>query len=152
MRVAVAVFVILLGCAAVTVYFRPALLGLGGDPLASLSESVLSDRFTSGFWARERERNSDLWKRALALCAEPPVRLAEPRPNCAIVAVVADGGAQERLAREQLAERSRVREWLRGGAPADIGDGLTGRGATGVPSGFGRGARTGSTGSDEQPR
>ncbi|MGH7856479.1 MAG: hypothetical protein ACREQY_04045, partial [Candidatus Binatia bacterium] len=63
MRVAIAAFVIFLGCAAV-VYFRPSVFGLGGDPLASLSEPNFSDRFTSGFWARERERASDLWARA----------------------------------------------------------------------------------------
>lgn len=137
MKVAIAAFLVVLGCVAVA-YIAPSAFGLGGDPLASLSEPNLSDRYTSGFWAKERGRNSDLWTRAVALCGERTAPPTEPLPNCAIVAVVADGGAQERLAREALAERGRVRQWLQNGQPAEISNGLTGRGAKGVPSGFGQ--------------
>lgn len=145
MKAAIAAFLVVFGCAAL-IYIAPAAFGVGGDPLASLSEPKLSERYTSAFWAKERGRKSELWARAIALCGERAAQATQPLPNCAILAVVADGGAQERLAREEIAERGRVRQWLQNGAPGEISNGLTGRGAKGVPSGFGQPAKTGPAG------
>jgi hypothetical protein len=95
--------------------------------LASLSEYVLSKRYTSGFWDEERRGNTPLWSKALSRCQEsPPLTIA---PNCQVVVLVSGNSAQEKLARELLSERRRVESWLKDGADAEIGDGLTGRGA-----------------------
>src|SRR5262249_49371714 len=85
-------------------------------------------RFNSSFWVHERNSKSALWKEALSACTKAE-SLRDPRPNCSIVAIVADSGAQEELAGEILEERRAVRAWLQKGANEDIGSGLTGRGA-----------------------
>ena len=134
-KVATVLLIVVIACGA-TLVAAPILRTIGQDPLASLSEPTFSDAFTSAYWAREKASGSELWSRATAACASS-VPSAAPRPNCVIVNVVAAGGAQEELARELLEERARAREWLRSGASGEISDGLTGRGARGVPGGFG---------------
>src|SRR5262245_18564403 len=137
MKIAItALFIAIVSVAIVIV--APAALRRGGDSLASLSEPTLSERYTSAFWANEQRRTSDLWTRALSFCGQRTLRATQPLPNCAIVALVADGGAQERLSQEELAGRGRVRQWLQNGQSGDVSNGLTGRGAKGVPSAFGR--------------
>jgi hypothetical protein len=149
MKVTTAASLIFVGCAAV-VYLVPRALGFGGDPLASLSEPTFSNRYTSGFWAEERDRKSELWSRAVVLCGEAAAR--HSLPNCTIVAVVAGGGARERLAREELAEGTRVGQRLQTGEPSEISNGLTGRGAKDVPSGFGQPNAPGAQASDSAHR
>jgi hypothetical protein len=134
-KVATVFFIVVIACGAAIVA-APFVRTIGQDPLASLSEATLSDVFTSAYWMREKDLASTLWNRATAACASPAPSAA-PRPNCVIVNVVASGGAQEKLARELLEERARTREWIRNGASGEISDGLTGRGARDVPSGFG---------------
>jgi hypothetical protein len=100
--------------------------------LASLSEPTLSQRFNSTFWVHELNEKSPLWTQALSSCERtmsPPV----PRPNCSVVAVVANPAAREELARQMLAERKAAREWL---GSHEIGNGLTGHGAqaSGLPT------------------
>jgi hypothetical protein len=136
MKIAIFIVLGLLVCGA-AVYVAPGALGMREDPLASLTEPTFSDRYTSAFWATEHGRNSDLWSRALSLCAEQ-VKRTTLSPNCTVLGVVAGGGAQERLAREELAERGQVRAWLQNGQSGEVSNGLTGRGARGVPSGFGQ--------------
>ncbi len=133
MKIAIGLLIVVIACGA-ALFAAPSLRTIGQDPLASLAEPTFSDSFTSAYWARQKETESDIWRSATAACASPP---ASPRPNCLIVNVVAGGGAQEQLARDLLEERARTREWLRNGGSGDISDGLTGRGARGVPSGFG---------------
>lgn len=98
------------------------------DALASLSHPDLSERYTGAFWERERGAKTPLWGRALSVCQQLG-RRAEPRPNCQVVVLVAGASAQEELAREQLAERRRIEKWIESGTAAEIGDGLTGKGA-----------------------
>lgn len=95
--------------------------------LASLGESALSKRYTSAFWDEERRGSTPLWNNAVSRCREfPPSSFG---PNCQVVVLVSGSSAQDKLARELLSERRRVELWLKDGADAEIGDGLTGRGA-----------------------
>ena len=97
-------------------------------PFASLSEPGLSELYSSSFWMHERAAHSDLWKRALSFCgsADPT---KGPRPNCSILAVVANAAAQEKSVRHELAERRRMEQWIVNGANGENGNGLTGEGA-----------------------
>ena len=120
--------VLVIGACGVIVYLvAPARL-TDEDALASLSEPVLSERYTSAFWDRERAVGTPLWGRALRTCRDLEED-ASPGPNCQVVVLVARANAQEELAREQLSERRRIEKWLGSGATAEIGDGLTGKGA-----------------------
>lgn len=114
-------------CAAI-IYIAGALRATDDGAVASLSEPVLSKRYTSAFWDAQRAENTPLWNRAFSACRESPSS-TPVSPNCAIVVLVAGGSAQEKLARELLDERRRVETWVKNGASAEIGDGLTGRGA-----------------------
>src|SRR3974377_628691 len=71
--------------------------------LASLSGPTLSQQFNSAFWVHELNEKSPLWTQALSSCERTMSPVS--RPNCSVVAVVANPAAQEELARQMLAER-----------------------------------------------
>ena len=117
----------LAACAAI-IYIAGQLRVTEDGAVASLSEPALSKRYTSAFWDAQQAENTLLWNRAVSACREAPSS-TPVTPNCAIVVLVAGGSAQEKLARELLDERRRVETWVKNGASAEIGEGLTGRGA-----------------------
>jgi hypothetical protein len=96
--------------------------------LDSLAEPTFSPRFNSSFWVHERDDKSSVWMQALNSC-ERTMSAPVPRPNCSIVAVVANPTAQQELARELLAARRAAREWVEKSGSQELGNGLTGHGA-----------------------
>jgi hypothetical protein len=97
-------------------------------PFASLSEPGLSEVYNSSFWMHERAAHSDLWKRALSSCesADP---IKGSRPNCSILAVVANAAVQEKSVRHELAKGRRMEQRIVNGANGENGNGLSGEAA-----------------------
>ena len=97
-----------------------------GESLKSLSEPKLSSEFNSSFWLRQRQDKTPLWEEAIRACSGGGAQL-QPRPNCMVVALVADDGRQHGGAAGE--DQGRTAPNTRADARSQIGDGLTGHGA-----------------------
>ena len=96
----------------------------GRDSIKSLSEPVLSSEFHSAFWAHERQKHTSLWEKALSVCASAEAG----RPNCVIVAVVADAARGDHSEPQRMSE-VRSKDHPKNDPASEIGSGLTGHGA-----------------------
>lgn len=74
----------------------------GDDPIAALRSPVRSSRYDGGFWNREAQQETELWREAVEYCRTPGNSAAA---NCQIVGLVLSTIELERAARvakEQL--------------------------------------------------
>lgn len=107
--------------ALLAVYIRIAGTRDHREALASLDEPVLSSEFGSAYWLRQSKDEATVWGEARAACEHGGPNAARPRPNCRIVALV----AEERRVAGVVVTPPRAGEI----ASAEIGNGLTGHGA-----------------------
>lgn len=91
------------------------------DALASLDDPKLSSEFDSGYWLRQSKDETTVWGEARAACEHGESNAARPRPNCRVVALV----AEERRVAGFVVTPPRAGQV----ASAEIGNGLTGHGA-----------------------
>ena len=96
------------------------------ESLGSLSEATLSSEFGSSFWILQRSRGGPLWEEALRVCGGGGGEI-RPRPNCVVVALVAEDTRHASAAPGR--EPNIAKEHEQGSAVTDIGTGLTGHGA-----------------------
>jgi hypothetical protein len=76
---------IVLGAACRSQAEREADIANGDDPVAALSVSAPSARYTTRYWLTQAEQDAAVWSRAAAYCREQRAAAQGTKPNCAAV-------------------------------------------------------------------